>query len=514
MKKQRISVLLVLVMLVSLFGMIHPAVLANPEDNILRVATAYDAKSLDPVAVNDVASTNVMRQIYEPLIDIDNEGKVVQGGASLAESYEMVDDKTYRFKLYEGVHFHNGEELKAEDVAFSLERAQKSPQVQHIFGDIDVDTIKCIDDYTIEFSLKEVNTPFLTSLAHSGGYIVNKKFVEEAGDDFGTTQVCGTGPFKFVSWSKNDRVVLEKFDDYHGEEPKLDGIEIIPMPQPSSRLLALEAGDVDMAYELAPMDLAKVEDNPDLDLVRIIENSTQYLGFNNEKEPFNDIRVRKAFAYVIDMPKIVEAVTSGLGQVATGPMGPNIKYSLSKDLEPHEIDLEKAKELMKEAGLEDGFKVTLSTNEKKERVDMAQIIKNMLEPLNVEVEIEILEWSAYLDALSNGDVEMFQIGWSPAVPDPDMALWAPLSSFTIGEGANFSRYNNPKIDELLLKGRSLEDGEEREKVYEEIQNIILDDQPWIFEYNQEASIGVNKNVENFHVTPFSYQSLFTINFKK
>lgn len=508
---KRLALVLALLLIVGLCFAPAQAVKANMDDQIMRIATGYDAKSLDPVATNDVASTNVMRQIYEPLVDIDNEGKVIEG-AGLAEKAERIDDVTYHFELKKGVKFHNGEELKAEDVEFSMKRAQASANVSHIFGDIDTDSFKIIDDYTIEFKLKAPNSPFMASLAHSGGYIVNKKFVEEAGDDFGTTKVCGTGPFKFVSWTQNDRIVLERFDDYHGEKAALKGMEFLPMPEPSSRLLALEAGDVDVAQEIAPLDVKKVEENPDLVMARGLENTTQYLGMNNENEYFKDKRVRQAFAYVIDMPKIVEAVCSGVGQVATGPMGPSIKYTLAKELKPHEINVEKAKELMKEAGYEKGFTITLSTNEKKERVDMAQIIKEDLKAINVDVNIEILEWSTYLDKLTNGECELFEIGWAPAVPDPDMALWSPLNSSNIGNGANFARYNNPEIDKLLEKGRELEDGDERADVYKQVQEIINDECPWIYQYNNEATIGLSKNVQNFEMTPFSYYPYYKASF--
>lgn len=484
----------------------------NTKKDSLIVATAYDAKSLDPVAVNDVASTNVMRQIYEPLIEIDNNGNIIEG-KGLAESVEQ-DGVKYTIHIKKNILFHNGEELKADDVAFSLDRASKAPIISHIFGDIDGSKLKVIDDYTVEVSLKSLNSTFLPSLAHSGGYIANRKAVEEAGSSYGTTTACGTGPFKFVSWTKSDKVVLERFEDFHGDAPAFKTMEIRNMPEPTSRSIALESGDVDVAYEIATIDIKKVEDNENLKMLRTISNTTQYLGFNTQKEPFSDQRVRKAISYVVDMPSIVKAVYQDVGQVATGPIGPNVKYSISSKLQPHEVNIEKAKALLKEAGLESGFNIMLSTNEKKERVDMATIIKEQLAQVNIAVEIEVLEWSKYLDKLSNGDVEMFEIGWSPAVPDPDMGLWAPLSTFTIGAGGNFSRYSNPKVDELLKQGRTLSDSPEREAIYKEIQEMVIEECPWIFQYNSEEVIGVQKNIENLNVAPFGYQSLFTVTFSE
>ena len=242
MKKGKIKKIALALTVVLMLSMLAGCGGSDESTNIedkdeLIVATAYDAKSLDPHAVNDVASSNVMLQIYNTLVTIDGDGNVTP---SLAETFEQVDEVTYKFTLKKGVKFHNGEEMKAEDVKFSIERAANSPAIAHIFGDINTDSFEIDDDYTISFKLNNPNTGFLSSLAHTGGSILNQKAVEAEGDNYGMKPV-GTGPFKFVNWAKGDRVELEKFDDYHGEEPKFSKMVIRVIPEPTNRTIELES---------------------------------------------------------------------------------------------------------------------------------------------------------------------------------------------------------------------------------------------------------------------------------
>lgn len=510
-KTKKIALILVVVLMMSMLAGCggNDESTGTLEKDDLIVATAYDAKSLDPHAVNDVASSNVMLQIYDTLVTIDGEGKV---NPSIAETFEQVDDVTYKFTLKKGVKFHNGEEMKASDVKFSIERAANSPAIAHIFGDIDTESFEISDDYTISFKLNSPNTGFLSSLGHTGGSILNQKAVEAEGDNYGMKPV-GTGPFKFVNWTKGDRVELEKFADYHGDEPKFSKMVIRVIPEPTNRTIELESGGVDVAYEITTNDISRVEENDNLQLSRMIDNQIQYLGFNNQKEPFNDIKVRQAISYAIDTTSVVETVWRGVGKVAEGPLAPNVKYADSS-IKPHEYNVEKAKELLAEAGYPDGFKTKIWTNEKQERIDMATIVQSQLKEVGIDVEIEILEWGAYLDSLGKGEQDMFIIGWTGQTADPDLALYGPLSQETLGAGANFSFFIDDKVNELLLEGRKVEDSPEREAIYKEIQNRVVEQAPWIFLSNGEAVVGSAKYVKNLELTPFGYHPLFKISFEQ
>lgn len=477
------------------------------EKDELIVATAYDAKSLDPHAVNEVAASNIMVQMYNTLVALDENGELIP---SLAESFEQVDDVTYKFTIKQGVKFHNGEEFTVDDAVFSLKRAAEAPAIANLFGDIDPNGFEVIDDTNFTVKLKAPNTSFLYNLMLPGGSMLNQKAVEEAGDSYAMDPV-GTGPFKFVDWQKGDRVELERFDEYFGEKPAFSKMTIRAIPEATNRTIELESGGVDVAYEISANDVSRVEDNPDLQLTRLIDNSTQYLGFNTQKEPFNDVRVRQAINYALDVPAIVETAWKGVGQVAQGPMSPNVNY-FNPDIKQYEYNVEKAKELLAEAGYEDGFSTLLWTNEKQERVDMATIIQSQLKEIGIQVDVEILEWGSYLEKLGNGEQDMFIIGWTGQSTDPDVSLYGPLSKETLGAGANFTFFINDRVNDLLVEGRKIPDSPEREAMYYEIQEVFAEETPFIPLNNGEAVVGSAKYVQNLELTPFGFHPLYKITF--
>ncbi len=197
--------------------------------------------------------------------------------------------------------------------------------------------------------------------------------------------------------------------------------------------------------------------------------------------------------------------------MAIGPMSPNINY-FKADIKQYENNIEKAKELLAEAGYPDGFKTKLWTNERQERIDMATIIQSQLKEIGIEVEVEILEWGSYLEKLGNGEQEMFIIGWTGQSSDPDLALYGPLSEETLGAGANFSFFLNDRVNELLLQGRRTPDSPEREAIYHEIQDIFAEELPWIPLCHGEAVVGTQNYVKNLELTPFGFHPLYKITF--
>lgn len=474
----------------------------------LTVAMHSDAKSLDPAATNDLVSANAMTQIYETLVKMNEKNEIVP---MLAESFNQVDDVTYEFKLLKGVKFHNGEEMKASDVKFSIERAAQSPTLAYIFGDVDLTSFQTPDDYTISFKLKKVNTTFLPALTFVSSGIVSEKAVKDAGDTFAMNPV-GTGPFKLSSWTKGDNIKLERFDDFHGDKPVLTTITLRVIPEPTNRVIELESGGVDLAYQIVSNDVKRIQENPELKAMNMMDTSTTFLGMNNSKKPFDDVRVRQAVSYAIDTTTAVDTVCRGVGKVASGPFSPTLKY-YDKSLTPHEYNVEKAKELLKEAGYPDGFKVKISTNDKKERVDLATVIQSQLSEVGIQAEISVVEWGAYLSSLYKGESEMFMIGWGAQIPDPDSSLYAPFHSSMKGNGGNMAFFGDPRVDELLEKGRTMKDSPEREQVYFEIQKLIKEQAPWVFILNGEVVYGMNKNIEGFNPSPFGFNALYNISFK-
>ncbi|MBR0221552.1 MAG: peptide ABC transporter substrate-binding protein [Synergistaceae bacterium] len=474
----------------------------------LVVADQYDPTTLDPIGHNDYPTSRACSHIYDTLIFLNPDGSLRPG---LAEKWEFLSDKDYKMYLRKGVKFHNGEELKAEDVKFSLERAN-TPAGSHIHTySQDLDYVEIVDDYTVILHLKKVNFPFFSSLVHSWGNIVNKKAVEAAGDDYGMNPV-GTGPFKFVEWAKGDHYTFERFDDYWGNKAKFKTLIVRSIPEPTNRTIELETGAVDIAYPVTTIELRRVDENPELVLQRAVLPSTTYMGFNVHKKPFDDVRVRQAISYALDTVGIQRAIMRGVGKTPRSLIPSVTKYSIDGELPVHVRDLEKARELFSAAGIDpSSISMIIRTNERKERVDMATIIQAQLAELGIKSEIMQQEWGAYLNDLQKKEHDVFLLGWGLSVPDPDYAVAGLLES---NAGTNYTTFNDAKLDEMLAKGRSLPDGEERAQVYRDMQLYINEQMPMVYLHNDEAIAGVRKVVKGFEVDPFEVHSFRNVYFEE
>ena len=469
----------------------------------LTVGLSGDAIALDPVATNDNQSSNVMLQIYEGLVKADKDGQILP---SLAESYEQVDDVTYKFNLKKGVKFHNGEELKASDVVFSLKRAIEAPNVTHLFQTIDIDSVKALDDYTVEFKQTEPFAGILAALCHPGGFIVSEKAVTEAGDDFAQHPV-GTNALKFVKWNRADSLELEQFEDYHGTPTEYKKLTFRVIPEPSNRVIELESGGVDIAYDIIATDIEKVENNEKLTLLKSLDYGETYLGFNFSKELLSDPKVREAITLALDKDSIVKAVFHDLGQTATGILPPTLKYSISDTMKVKEQNIEKAKELLKEAGYPDGFSLNISTNDNKDRSDMATAMKEQLAQVGIDATINVLEWSAFNEVIKNGDQDLFMIAWTADSPDADTFLFPCFHSSAKGEGGNYIFLEDPKVDELLEEARFEQDDAKRAEKYAEAQEYLMEINAWIPLHNKEMTIGTRKEIGNISLSPLGFHTL-------
>ncbi|EEX47894.1 ABC transporter substrate-binding protein [Jonquetella anthropi] len=489
-----------------LAGMCLFAGAAWAKGDTLTVANIYDAKSLDPVASNDVASAGVCIHIYDNLLTITNDNKLVP---QLATKWEQIDPKTFKFYLRQGVKFHNGEPFTANDVVYTVNRAKSDVGAAMKQYTDPIDSVEKIDDYTVVFHLKYPYTPFVMTLTHMWGGIVNKKAVEAAGDSYGMNPV-GTGAFKFVSWAKNDRITLERNDDYWGDKPAYKTLVMRSISEDNSRTIALESGDVDIAYQISPMDIQRVEENPDLEIHRVNTTSITYLGMNCSKKPLDDVRVRQAIWYALDVPTIHDAAWHGVGSIPKSAISPEILYSAT-DLPQYTLNVEKAKELLKEAGVQLPLHIELWTNELQQRQDMAQMIQAYLKAVDIQVDIKVLEWGAYLSGLTEKKHDMYILGWSASVPDPDVAVYGVLAS----KGpSNYTYFSDPTLDELLEKGRQLPSGDERQATYHKAQEEIHKQAPWVYLHLSEDAQGAQKYVKNFFPSPISYTRLTGVTFEE
>ncbi|MBM7614615.1 glutathione ABC transporter substrate-binding protein [Alkaliphilus hydrothermalis] len=474
----------------------------------LIVGQGADVVSLDPHATNDQPSSRVSKQIYNTLVN-QNEAMELEPG--LAESWEKIDDLTWEFKLRQGVKFHNGEDFTANDVKFTLLRALESAKIGHIVGAINPEGIEVVDNHTIKIATNEPFAPLLAHLAHTAAGMLNEKAVTEGGENYAQNPV-GTGPFKFQEWKTGESVTLTRNDDYFADKAKVKTVVFRNITENTARVIELETGGIDIAYDIPPTEVSRVEEDQNLVLLRDESLSTAYIGFNAGKEPYNDVRVRQAINYAIDTDSIVEAVYQGVGKAAKGPLGTNV-FGAHTDLEQYGYNLEKAKELMKEAGYENGFKATIMTNENQQRMDIAEIVQNQLRDINIETEVQVVEWGTYLDETAAGKHDMFILGWTTVTGDADYGLYALFHSSQFGDAGNRTFWSNDKVDELLDAARVEADPAKRAEYYSEAQEIIREEAPWVFTYNGENLAGTRKNVKGFKQHPAGHHKLVSVYFE-
>lgn len=491
---RKIKAALALLLAVSMATSVAAVAEEAPKKDTLVIAQSADPVSLDPYGTTDTPAIRVANCIFDTLVTLDDEGNIAP---RLAESWEIVDDCTYVFKLREGVKFHNGEELKASDVEFSFSKIAESPHASSIRATIDFENSKAIDDYTFEMKMTEPFGPILNHLGHAVMAIVNEKAYTEAGDAVGQNPV-GTGPYKFVSWDAGDRIILEENTEYWGEAPATPNVIWRTIPEVATRSIEVEAGGVDIAIDIQASDVTRLESTPNVNVFRNVASSVNFIGLTTTKAPFDDVRVRQAINYAINKEAIYQVVYQGTGTIAAAPMS-SVVWAYNDQLPAHEYNVEKAKELLAEAGYPDGFKMTMTTDESQQRQDTAEIVQAQLAQVGIEVEIQPLERTTYIGKVCEGALEAFSLGWSSDTGDPDYALYASFHSSQHGEGGNMSFYTNEEVDRLLEIGRTSTDQEERKQAYLEAQAIVWEEVPCIFLQCPEDLYAYSSDLQNFGV---------------
>ncbi|HLR64615.1 MAG TPA: glutathione ABC transporter substrate-binding protein [Pseudogracilibacillus sp.] len=491
---------------------------ASGDNDHLIIAVGADVVSLSTHGSNDVPSSNVGENIYETLTVLDEDQEVQPG---LAESWEEVDETTWDFKLREGVKFHDGEELTAEVVKVNFERlVDERIASPRAFLLDQVESVEVVDDYTVRLNLEYAYAPILSNLAHNGTGIMSPKIIEEdyaqlasdeenesnddepaaEGDPDGyiNQNPVGTGPFVFEEWVPGEKVVLTRNDDYWGDVAKLDSVEFKVVSEQSARVAELETDSSHVADGIGPNNISRVDGMDNASALQIPSVSLDYVGINVQKEPFDDVRVRQAISMAIDKEEIIEGVYEGVGIPAIGPLAPLV-FGFDEDVSGLEYDIDKAKELLAEAGYEDGFTTTIWTNDSEQRMDTAIVVQSQLDEIGIDVEIEELEWGAYLERTANGDHDMFILGWSTVTSDADYGLYPLFHSSQHGSPGNRSFLDNEEVDKLLEDARMATDQDERQELYSEVQELLVEEAPMLYLNHGEHLLGVNDNVKDFTV---------------
>lgn len=465
-----------------------------PQDLIIVLQS--DVVSLDPHGSNDSPSSNVRKKIYDNLVYFNEDMELLPG---LATEWELIDEVTWEFTLREGVTFHDGTPFTAEAIKMNLERVI-DPELasQRAFLFTMLDEVTVVDDFTVRISTQFPFVPILSHLAHDAAGIASPAALEAAGYD--QVEPIGTGPFRFVSWDPGNELVLERNEDYWGTVPNPSTVTFRVVPEESTRLALVERGDAHISEILQPASMARVESSANMDLALFDTLSLNYIGFNVDKEPFNDARVRRAISMAINVQTMIDGIVEGAGTRAIGPISSAV-VGFHPDLEALPFDVEMARELLAEAGYADGFSTTLWTNDNPTRIAIAEIVQNNLAELNIDVEIEVLEWGAYLSQTAEGLHDMFILGWVTVTGDADYGMYALLHSSNVGAPGNRAFYRNSDVDDLLDRGRQEPDPATRVAIYNEVQEILIQDAPMLNLYHPQWMIAVGDGVSGYSHHP-------------
>ena len=461
------------------------------------VAMGADVVTLDPAGQQDTTSGVLIHHVYSTLMDIDDDGNLVP---DLAESYEMKSDTEYTFKLREDACFSDGTPVTAKDVKFTYDRAKDMPKTKSNTSKIA--EVIADDDYHVTFKLTQPYAAFKTIVTQTNLSIVSEAAVTAAGDAYGDVEnVLGSGEFTVTEWVPNDHYILTKNEKYWGTEPIATSITVRVIPEGSARTIALEAGEVDLVWNVDPTDCANVEANSDVALLSQPSSSIEYLGMNTTKEKFSDERVRQAVNYALDKQTFVDTIIEGRGTVANSYINSTIP-GWSEEEEAYPYDPEKAKELLAEAGYPNGFECSLYVNGDV-RTRSAQIVQAQLAEVGITVDISTYEWGALLDSLNAGDHEMFILGWSNTSFDADGSTYQLFYSENHGATGNRAFLTDEKVDELIIAAQEESDDTKRMGLYKELQDRLHEISEERADYQKQRDLVKAKAVGEYRLSLLS-----------
>lgn len=500
-----------------------------------------DSVGLDPINVTDGESLIVTRQIFDGLLDFAPGSTDVI--PSLATEVPDPEDggRAYTFKLRQGVKFHDGEPLNAEAVVFNFERWMNTENEYHkgggsqssdfayyssMFGGFDDDSVlesvEAVDENTVRFTLKEPLGPFTRNIAMSPFGIASPKAIQDDVENFWKNPV-GTGPFKFVKWEQGSTVEVEANDEWWGADaegqgggPHVDRVIFRSIPDNTARVAALNSGDLTAADGLTPDDVPTIEQSDNLKVQTRPPLNIGYMAMNTQKKPFDDPKVRQAVVHAINMQKVVDGFFGDTASVAGAAVPPTVPF-YNDSIKPYEHNPQRAKELLAEAGMEDGFETNLwympiPRPYMPDGKGIAQAIQQDLQQVGINAKLETREWGTYLEATGRGEHAMALLGWTGDNGDPDNFLNVLLSSDTATEenAQNIAYYKNPEVDDLLQQGLTTIDENERRDVYMEAQQIIYDDAPWAPIAYAEPPLGFQNQVEDYEPSPTGGEPFNTV----
>lgn len=513
------KIILTTFILLVLMSVVVTGAMAQQQGGTLVFGRGGDSVGLDPIQVTDGESFKVTQQIYDTLVDYTPGTTEVE--PALATDWEVSDDGlTWTFHLRESVQFHDGTPFNAEAVKFNFDRWRLEDNPYHIGGEFTyysymfqgfpgiIQEVNVVDDYTIEFVLSEKQAPFLNNLAMVPFGIASPTAVKKYGEDYFKHPV-GTGAYVLDEWRQGDRVILKANENYWRERAYLDEIVFRSIPDNSARFMELQSGTIDMMDGVSPEDVESVNSNDQLQLSLRPSMNVGYFAMNFNFEPFDNVKVRKAFNYAIDKQAIIDAFYAGLAEPAKNPMPPSI-WGYNDDIEAYDYNPEKAKELLTEAGYEDGFEFDLwylpvPRPYIPQGKFIAQAIQSYLSDIGVTANLVTYDWSTYLDKTEHQEAPTYMLGWTGDNGDPDNFLYVLLDKTNSNNA-----YVSEELHDILVEAQKTMDHEKRVELYNQAQEIIHEDAPWVPLVHSTPPIALKSNVKNYIPNPTGTEKLHRV----
>ena len=457
------------------------------EGGTVVIGMTQDIVSLDPHVETDAGTRSVVFNLYEGLVKPTVSGEL---SAAVASDYKISDDaKTYTFTLRDGVTFHDGSAVTAEDVKYSIERFAENSGESSAFSNLD--EVVIADEKTVEVKLKEGYSEFLPDLAEA---VIIPKSVE----DINKTPV-GTGPYKFTSYTPGQNIKLEKYDGYWGEQGHLDSAEFKIIADVDTAFMELQAGTIDVLNYLTADKVAALGD--DFNIVEGNMHLVHAMFLNNDFEPFKDVKVRQALCYAVDRQAINDFLFGGKSKLIGSHMIPALsKYYESGAEDVYTYDPEKAKQLLAEAGYADGFDLEITVpSSYSQHVDSAQIIAEQLKAVGINANLKLVEWSTWLDEIYNGrKYEATVIGFDGTLAPND---W--LKKYRSDASNNIANFKNDEYDKTLDEALKTVDEEEKVTLYKKLQMILAENAASVYIEDPADFVAVNKRIGGYEFYPIA-----------
>lgn len=430
----------------------------------ITVGIAQDLDdSLDPHQTVAAGTREVLFNIFEGLVKPNSDGEMIP---AVAEKYTLSEDgTTYTFTLREGVKFHNGQTVTAEDVVYSINRCAAVPEGQEkplVAAFSAVKSVEALDEKTVAVTIAQRDLEFISYMTAA---IIPADYENQ------DTAPVGTGPFRFVSRTPQQDFVMERFEDYWGASAWLDKVTYKICENADALVMNLNGGSIDLCAHLTSAQASQLNQN--FQVLEGTMNLVQAIYLNNQAKPFDNQLVRQALCYAIDRQGIMDMVADGHGTAVGSSIYPAFtKYFLPELVDKYPHSVEKAKELLAQAGYPDGFDMTISVpNNYQPHMDTAEVVAEQLREAGINVTIQPVEWSTWLDTIYNG--RQFQ-ATVVGVDAANMTARAMLERFTSDYGKNFINYNNPAYDALFQKAINAQDEAEQTDLYKQMETMLAD----------------------------------------